>query len=68
MLLVFLSSANVEELATAYAAALHGLVLIPIALLGLVFLWLYNVPLRRAVQSAGRIPVEGEVAPKPQPH
>ncbi len=56
VLLIYLVGAHSEEVAIAYAAALHGLVLIPMALLGLFFLWLYHVPL-------GRLAGRGEVEP-----
>ncbi len=39
-----------EEAAIAYAATLHGLVLIPISILGLLFLWLFQLPLRQQPQ------------------
>ncbi len=43
-----LSVAGAEAAAVAYAAILHALVLVPIALTGLIFLWLFQVaPARR---------------------
>ena len=49
VLLIYLpayGAANAEAAATAYAVSLHGLVLIPIAVVGLAFLWFFQVPLR----------------------
>ena len=40
------TEAGAEAAATAYAVSLHALVLIPIAVVGLAFLWLFQVPLR----------------------
>ncbi len=45
--------AGAEEAATAYAVALHGLVLVPIAIVGLGFLWLFQVPLRARPEEGG---------------
>ena len=42
-----------EATAVAFAAVLHALVLIPISLTGLVFLWLFQVALRRGMVEAG---------------
>ena len=44
---------DAEAAATAYAVTLHGLVLVPIAIVGLGFLWLFQVPLRGAGNGAG---------------
>jgi len=52
VLLIYLVSGNAEETATAYAAALHGLVFIPITLVGVSFLWRYHVPVGRLVRDA----------------
>ena len=41
------SVGNAEEAAIAYAAALHGLVLIPISIVGLSFLWFFQLPVSR---------------------
>ena len=41
-----LSVADAEATAVAYAATLHALVLVPISLIGLSCLWLFQVPLR----------------------
>ena len=60
VMLIYLVGANSEEVAIAYATSLHGLVLIPIAVIGLFFLWLYQVPLRNEPTSA-------EADPQPQP-
>lgn len=65
VLLIYLVGANAEELAIAYAASLHGLVLIPIALVGLFFLWLFQVPLRRLANHDTPPP---EPSPAPNPH
>ena len=40
-----------EEAAIAYAATLHGLVLIPISIVGLSCLWLFQLPRRRQTES-----------------
>ena len=61
VLLIYLVGSRAEESAIAFAASLHGLVLIPIALVGLFFLWIYQIPLR----SLGADP---EPAPEPQSH
>ena len=62
VVLIYLVAENAEETAIAYAAALHGLVLIPITLLGLVFLWHYHVPvgrlMRRGTQELADAPAE----------
>jgi uncharacterized protein (TIRG00374 family) len=46
VLLIYLIGENAEEVAIAYAASLHGLVLIPVALVGLSFLWIFHIPIR----------------------
>ena len=43
--------------ATAYAIALHALVLIPVIVVGLVFLWAINLSLGRTLAGAGEEPV-----------
>ena len=52
VLLIYLVASNAEELAIAYAATLHGLVLVPTALIGLALLWVLHVPLR--IATVGR--------------
>ncbi len=68
VLLIYLLADNAEEVAIAYAASLHGLVLIPIALVGLFFLWLYNVPVGRLArgQEPAQPAAEGQQEP-PRP-
>ena len=61
VLVIYLSGADAEELAIAYAASLHGLVLIPIALVGLLFLWIFQIPLRQLGAESDREQV-------PEPH
>ncbi len=51
VLLLYLVVEGAEEVAIAYAASLHGLVLIPIALLGLSFLWWFHVPIGRIARG-----------------
>ena len=42
---------DAESTAVAFAAILHALVLIPVSLTGLIFLWLFQVaPQRRMLQ------------------
>jgi uncharacterized protein (TIRG00374 family) len=60
VLLIYLAGSGSEESAIAFAASLHGLVLIPIALVGLLFLWIYQIPL-------WRLGAESEQEPVPQP-
>ncbi len=43
--------------ATSYAIALHALVLIPVIVVGLVFLWAINLSLGRALGGASSEPV-----------
>ena len=50
VVLIFASGEGAEEVAIAYAAALHGLVLVPITIVGLCFLWILHVPIRRHVR------------------
>lgn len=46
-----LGSQDAESTAVAFAAILHGLVIIPISLVGLIFLWIFQVaPQRRQMQ------------------
>ena len=66
VLLIYLTVAGAEEIAIAFAATLHGLVLIPIALLGLFFLWLYNVPLRRVTGREPAITADPHPDPAPE--
>ena len=51
VVLIYLVGAHAQESAIAYAAALHGLVLVPITLLGLAFLWNYHLPVRRLLRG-----------------
>ena len=59
VLLIWLPSLGMadqpEEAAIAYAATLHGLVLIPIAVVGLGFLWLFQTPMMQpsAIERVG---------------
>ena len=62
VVLIYLVAENAEETAIAYAASLHGLVLIPITLLGLAFLWSYQVPLGRLMRGAASDIVDPEGA------
>ena len=64
--LIYLAGEHAEETAIAYAAALHGLVLIPITLLGLTFLWYFHVPVRRALRGWGGNEEEAEARPESQ--
>lgn len=68
VLLIFLgrSSGN-EELAIAYAASLHGLILVPITIVGLGFLWLYHVPVRRFARGRTFPPPNTEPAAEARP-
>lgn len=66
VLLLYLVVEGAEEVAIAYAASLHGLVLVPIALLGLSFLWWYHVPFGRIVQGAETS--DSETRSEPSPH
>jgi uncharacterized protein (TIRG00374 family) len=66
VLLIYLVVEGAEEVAIAYAASLHGLVLIPIALLGLSFLWWFHVPIGRIAR--GGETSENESQAEPQPH
>ena len=52
VVLIYLVAAHAQESAIAYAASLHGLVLVPITLVGLAFLWYYHVPVRRLLRGA----------------
>ena len=64
VVLIYLVAENAEETAIAYAAALHGLVLIPITLLGLAILWYYHVPAGRLIRGkavSGEVPSEVEL-------
>ena len=47
-----MSVADAEATAVAYAAILHGLVIIPISLVGLIFLWIFQVSPRRTAIEA----------------
>ncbi|MEE9277254.1 MAG: lysylphosphatidylglycerol synthase transmembrane domain-containing protein [Dehalococcoidia bacterium] len=67
VLLIFLVAENAEEVAIAYAASLHGLVLIPMTVLGLLLLWLYQVPLGRVAKGGDVRQQEAEARPEPQP-
>ena len=62
VLLLFLVGAEAEAVAIAYAASLHGLVLVPMALLGLFLLWLYQVPIRRQAGEQGTAAPESDPA------
>ena len=68
VLLIFLGreSGN-EEVAIAYAAALHGLILAPITIVGLGFLWLYHVPVARFARGHTFPPPNAEPAAEGQP-
>ncbi len=47
-----LGAQDAESTAVAFAAILHGLVIIPISLVGLIFLWIFQVaPQRRLLQT-----------------
>ncbi len=61
VLLIYLVGSGAEELAIAFAASLHGLVLVPIALVGLLFLWIYQIPMRH-------LGADPESRPDPEPH
>ena len=72
VLLIYLVTANAagvapEERAIAYAAALHGLILIPIAIVGLISLWFFHVPLGRLVRGREIPPGDAAGQPEPQP-
>ncbi|HEX2172804.1 MAG TPA: lysylphosphatidylglycerol synthase transmembrane domain-containing protein [Dehalococcoidia bacterium] len=51
------------EVATAYAVALHLVLLAPVNLLGLIYLWGWQISLRRLVESSARTATGEEVAP-----
>ena len=60
MLLIYLAQlgdlgagVGAEEAAIAYATTLHALVLVPISIVGLTSLWVFNVPLRRRALTGG---------------
>ena len=59
VVLIYLVGAHAQESAIAYAASLHGLVLVPITLLGLAFLWNYHLPVRRLLRG-GATPEEAD--------
>ena len=65
VVLIFLAGEGAEEVAIAYAAALHGLVLVPITIVGLVFLWTMHVPIRRLARGGGGVR-EGSAEEQPQ--
>jgi uncharacterized protein (TIRG00374 family) len=46
-----------SAVAGAYAVALHGLLLLPVIVAGLIFLWAINLSLGRTLSDAGREPV-----------
>ena len=52
VVLIYLVAAHAQESTIAYTASLHGLVLVPITLVGLAFLWYYHVPVRRLLRGA----------------
>ena len=54
ILLIYLIVEGSDELATAYAASLHGLVLVPVSLLGLWFLWWSQIPFIRLIRGQTR--------------
>ena len=64
--LIYLVGVHAEETAIAYAASLHGLVLIPITIFGLAFLWYYHVPVGKLMRGVARSDEEAEVQPEPQ--
>ena len=68
VLLIFLghNSGN-EEVAIAYAASLHGLILVPITIVGLIFLWLYHVPVARIARGRSFSPLDADVSQEPRP-
>ena len=57
VLLIYAAGSGAEESAIAFAASLHGLVLLPIALVGLLFLWIYQIPLWRLGSESEQEPV-----------
>jgi uncharacterized protein (TIRG00374 family) len=57
VLLIYAAGSGAEESAIAFAASLHGLVLLPIALVGLLFLWIYQIPLWRLGSESEQGPV-----------
>ncbi len=69
VLLIFLAGEvpDAEEKAIAYAAALHGLVLVPITIVGMAFLWYYHVPLARLARTRTLETPEAESGVKPLP-
>ncbi len=67
VLLIYVAGENAEEVAIAYAASLHGLVLIPIALIGLSFLWVFHIPLRRLNDTDLNDPNSTDADPLPEP-
>ena len=67
VLLLYLVVEKADELAIAYAASLHGLVLIPITLVGLGFLWVYHVPLGRLARGLTEREVEADPPSEAQP-
>ena len=64
VVLVFLIGDGAEEVAIAYAAALHGLVLVPITIIGLASLWYLHVPIGRLTR--GRASAATDSAPEPK--
>ena len=48
-----LGAQDAESTAVAFAAVLHGLVIIPISLVGLIFLWIFQVAPQRRLLRAG---------------
>jgi len=56
--LVFAGAA--QGAAAAFSLAVHALVIVPVTVLGLIFLSTYNVSLSRALKGAGAVAVEAE--------
>ena len=65
VLLIYLVAQNAEETAIAYAASLHGLVLIPITLVGLALLWYYHVPVGRLMRGLAGAEEDADTRPEP---
>lgn len=55
-----------SAVAGAYAVALHGFVLLPVIVAGLIFLWAINLSLGRTLESAAREPVAPALAEQPK--
>ena len=67
VVLIFSSGAGAEEVAIAYAAALHGLILVPVTIVGLGFLWILHVPIGRLARDSIRAEDEAAVDPMTPP-